>query len=77
MGADPSVSDEEEGDGENDEQVEGPSNETVSNVEQDKGEANGGEVGTKAMAEMDEDELMEGSMPFKRRLDSQVFCAHV
>ena len=70
---DPGVSDEEEGDGENDEQVEGPSNETVSNVEQDEGEANGGEVGTKPGAEMDENELMEGSMPFKRRPDSQVF----
>ena len=55
----------EEGDSENDEQVEGPSNETVNNVEQDEGEANGGEVRTKAGAEMDEDELMAGSMPFK------------
>ena len=74
---DPGVSDEEEGDGENDEQVEGPSNETVSNVEQDEGEANGGEVGTNARAETDEDELMEGSMPFKQRPDSQLFGAHV
>ena len=74
---DPGVSDEEEGDGENDEQVEGPSNKTVSNVEQDEGEANAGEVGTNAGAKMDEDELMEGSMPFKRRPDSQVFGAHV
>ena len=74
---DPGVSDEEEGDGENDEQVEGPSNETVSNVEQDEGEANGGEVGTKTGAEMDEDELIQGSMPFERRPDSQVFGVHV
>ena len=44
MGADPGVLDEEEGDGGNDEQVEGPSHETVSNVEQDEGEANGGEM---------------------------------
>ena len=44
MGADPGVSDEEKGDGENDEKVEGPSHKTVSNVEQDEGEANGGEV---------------------------------
>ena len=43
----------------------------------DEGEANGGEVGTKARAKMGEDELMEGTMPFKRRLDGQVFCAHV
>ena len=34
-------------------------------VEQDEGEANGGEVGTKAGAQMNEDELMEGSIPFK------------
>ena len=74
---DPGVSDEEEGDGENDEQVEGPSNETVSNVEQDEGEGNGGEVGTKAGAEVDEVKQMEGSIPLKRRPDSQVFGAHV
>ena len=49
----------------------------MSNVDQDEGEANGGEVGTKAGAEMDEDKLMEGSMPFKQRPDSQVFGAHV
>ena len=49
----------------------------MSNVEQDEGEANSGEVGTNAGAEMDEDELMEGNMPFKRRPDSQVFGAHV
>ena len=44
----------------------------MSNVEQTEGETNAGEVGTKAGAEMDEDELIEGSMPFKRRPDSQV-----
>ena len=38
---------------------------------------NGGEMGTKAGAEMDEDELMEGSMPFKRIPNSQVFGVHV
>ena len=41
-------------------------------MEQDEGEANAGEVGTKGGAEMDEDELMEGSMPFKRTPDSRV-----
>ena len=71
------VSDEEEGNAQNDEQVEGPSNEIVNNVEQDEGEANGGEVGTKAGAEMYEDELMEGSIPFKQRPNSEVFGAHV
>ena len=39
----------------------------MSNVEQDEGEANGGEVGIKTGAELNEDELMEGSMTFKRR----------